>query len=421
MTRSAAATACLCASAGVGTQLSAFDRYCARRYNPRSLAGRHTDGCPVRRPRGKASARRRQEKPVTHRERFVNTMHYRPVDRIPIWDFGFWEQTLVAWRKQGMPEAMSPDEFFGMDKQWAGVPVNLGMIPPFEEVIYEQDEETQLVRDSAGVLCRRSRKGTSIPTFIEFPVKNRADFEAMQERHDANDPARYPDNWDELVTGYRTRDYALGIGGGGLFGWVRGWMGVENTCMCFHDDPQLVHDMMQFVADFVCRVIERALAEVELDLSMLWEDMAYNKTSLISPRMFREFMVPRYRQITRLLTAHGVDVNMVDCDGNIAELIPLWLEGGVNCMFPLEVGVWGANAVELAKQYGPQLLMMGNIGKRALSAGGEAIAREVMSKVPPLVKRGGYIPTPDHRVPPDVPLANYQYYLELVRQVAAPG
>jgi len=363
----------------------------------------------------------RLEEPLTDRERFVRTMHYQPVDRIPIWDFGFWEQTLVEWRKQGMPEGVSPDEFFGMDKQWAGVPVSLGMIPGFEEIVYEEDDETQLVRDGGGVVCRRSKQGTSIPTFIEFPVKHRADFEAMKERYNPDDPRRYPQNWGELVKAFRDRDYALGIGAGGFFGWVRGWMGVENTCMCFHDDPQLMRDMMDFIADFVCRTIERALSEVEPDHASFWEDMAYNKTSLISPRMFREFMVPRYQKITRLLAAHGVDVNVVDCDGRIDELIPLWLEGGVNCMFPLEVGVWRANAVEYAAQYGRDLLMIGNISKRALSGSRADVEREVMSKVPPLLKRGGYIPTPDHRVPPDVPLANYQYYLELIRQVAAAG
>lgn len=356
---------------------------------------------------------------MTHRERFVRTMHYQPVDRIPIWDFGFWEQTIVEWRKQGLPEGVSTDEFFGMDKQWHAIPVNLGMIPGFDEIVYEEDEQTQLVRDGSGTLMRRSKCGTSIPTFIEFPVKNRADFEAMKERYDPDDPRRYPADWDQRVREYRDRDYALGIPAGGFFGWVRGWMGVENTCICFHDDPQLMRDMMDFVADFVCRAIERALADVEIDYSSFWEDMAYNKTSLISPRMFREFMVPPYQKITRLLAAHRVDVNVVDCDGNIEQLIPLWLEGGVNCMFPLEVGVWGTSAVELAQRYGPQLLMIGNISKRALAGDRGAVEREVMSKVPALIKRQGYIPTVDHRVPPDVPLANYQYYIELVKQLAA--
>jgi len=356
---------------------------------------------------------------MTDRERFVRTMHYQPVDRIPIWDFGFWEETLAVWREQGMPAGVSSDEFFGMDQQWHQAPVSLGMIPGFDEVVLEEDERTQTVRDCSGVVLRRSKVGSSIPTFIEFPVKNRADFEAIKERYDPDDPRRYPADWQEHVARCRERDYALGISAGGFFGWVREWMGVENTCMCFHDDPRLMRDMMDFISDFVCRTLERALGEVEFDYASFWEDMAYNKASLISPAMFREFMLPRYRKITGLLAAHGVDVNIVDCDGNIEELTPLFLEGGVNCMFPVEVGVWGGNAVALAQQYGRELLMIGNIDKRALMRDRAAVEREVMSKVPPLIKRGGYLPTVDHRVPPDVPLANYQYYLELIRQVAA--
>ncbi len=350
---------------------------------------------------------------MTHRERFVRTMHYQPVDRIPIWDFGFWEQTLVEWRKQGMPEGVSPDEFFGMDKQWHGVPVNLGMIPGFEEIIYQEDEETQLVRDSGGVLCRRSKQGTSIPTFVEFPVKGRADFEAMKERYNPDDPRRYPQDWPERVKQYRERDYALGIGAGGFFGWVRGWMGVENTCLCFHDDPQLMHDMMDFIADFVCRTIERALAEVEIDYASFWEDMAYNKTSLISPAMFREFMVPRYQKITRLLAAHGVDVNIVDCDGNIEELIPLWIGAGINCCAPVEVAA-GNDIVQYRRRFGRAMAYRGGIDKRAIAKGGEVMRAEVMRVVPPLLEEGGYIPGCDHGVPPDISWPNFIEYSRLL-------
>ena len=67
--------------------------------------------------------------------------------------------------------------------------------------------------------------------------------------------------------------------------------------------------------------------------------MGYNKASLISPAMFREFMLPRYKQVTGLFREHGVDVHMVDCDGNIEELVPPFLEGGVNSRFRLRSGI----------------------------------------------------------------------------------
>ena len=86
-------------------------------------------------------------------------------------------------------------------------------------------------------------------------------------------------------------------------------------------------------------------------------------------------------------------------------------------MWPLEVAA-GNNAVALRKKYGKNLILSGNIDKRALIKGREAIQEEVMSKVPFLLEQGGYLPTVDHHVPPDVTFENYGYYINLMRDVA---
>lgn len=357
---------------------------------------------------------------MNHRERFNAVMHFEKVDRIPIWDFGFWEETIQAWYDQGLPRDISTNAFFGMDPQWHGFGPNTGMIPGFETEIIEQTEDWEIVRDGAGVLQKRSRKGATIPQFLEFPVKNRGDFEKMVERYDPKDPRRIRGDLDAKAAELANRDYALHIGGGGFFGAVRNWMGLENAAMCFVDDPTLMHEMMQFIADFTCEMIHPYIDRIQYDSAHYWEDMAYNKASLISPAMFREFMLPRYKQVTGLLREHGVDVHVVDCDGNIEELVPLFLEGGVNCMFPIEIGVWKPDLMEWRRKYGRELLMIGGIDKCALMHGKKEVEEEVYSKVPQLIKIGGYIPLVDHRVPPDVPLENYQYYLELVRKVAVP-
>ena len=57
------------------------------------------------------------------------------------------------------------------------------------------------------------------------------------------------------------------------------------------------------------------------------------------------------------------------------------------------------------------MLLLGGVDKLALIAGKEAIDRE-LEKLHPLVERGGYLPCVDHRVPPDVTLENYLYYLD---------
>jgi len=100
--------------------------------------------------------------------------------------------------------------------------------------------------------------------------------------------------------------------------------------------------------------------------------------------------------------------------------MPLWLDAGVNCMFPVEIGTWGAEAIRYRRQYGKELLMMGGVDKHILARTKREIEREV-NRLAPLVEEGGFIPLPDHRVPPDVPYENYLFYLEMARKVWGKG
>ncbi len=164
-------------------------------------------------------------------------------------------------------------------------------------------------------------------------------------------------------------------------------------------------------------VIKRVVKDIRIDQATFLEDMAYNAGPLISPAMVRKFMMPRYKKIINLLHNNGVDIIFVDSDGNVNELIPLWLEVGINHVWPLEVAA-GNDAVAMRKKYGKDLILGGAIDKRALIKGKKAIREEVMSKVPFLLEQGGYFPTIDHMVPPDITFENYCYYINLMREVA---
>jgi uroporphyrinogen decarboxylase len=188
-----------------------------------------------------------------------------------------------------------------------------------------------------------------------------------------------------------------------------------------YDDPVWFEEMVTTVADCIIGTLTRALASgVQFDACGMWEDMAYRAGPLMSPVHFKQFLVPHYRRITDLLRRHGVDVIWLDCDGKINELIPLWFDAGINCMFPIEVGTWGADPVEYRRIYGRGLRMMGGFDKHILQSSPAAIAAEVQ-RLAPLIEEGGYIGFCDHRVPPDVPLANYLYFLETVRNVWGHG
>ncbi len=353
---------------------------------------------------------------MTARERFLATFRFEKPDRpfmMPQWVFG---ETLKRWQREGMPADVHFRTFFGFDRMEL-VPLNLGPVPPLEERVVEETAEYRIIEDELGGR-RKVWKDREIgmPQWLSYPVRDRETWEKFKERLNPDSPCRYPEYWDDLKRCYRGRDYPLGVHAGSYYGWLRNWIGMENLALMYYDCPDLVHEMTDYIADFVLRVIRRAVEELDLDYALYWEDMAMKTGPLISPKLFREFMSPNYKRVNEFLRAHGVDIHFVDCDGNLDELIPLWLEVGVNGVYPLEVAA-GCDPVKYRRQYGKQLLMIGGIDKRALAGTKEDVEREVMSKVPELVKSGGWGPFVDHAVPPDVPYENFRYYLELCREI----
>ena len=69
----------------------------------------------------------------------------------------------------------------------------------------------------------------------------------------------------------------------------------------------------------------------------------------------------------------------------------------------------GMDVARLRREYGRDLLMTGGIDKRALADGPRAIDAE-LERCIPVALEGGYIPTVDHSLPPDISYANFQYY-----------
>jgi len=364
---------------------------------------------------------------MTIRERFQATMHYQPRDRAVIADFSFWPETLIAWHEQGLPRHVrlrNADDFFGMDSYWTPAGVNVDLCPAFEVKVLEDRGDEEVVQQADGVRVLRHKRMSSIPVHLGHRLIDRESWRKdYKPRLDPSEPARFAPDFHARIALFRDPNRAENIvlPGGSLFGRIRDWMGLEAVSLAVYDDPAWFAEMVETCADCVVGVLEKAFATGgRFDALSMWEDMCYNSGPLLSPAHFREFLVPHYRRITALARKHGVDVIWVDCDGKIDDLIPLWMEAGVNCMFPCEVGTWAGEPVRYRREYGRDLLLMGGFDKRILARGPREIDAEIR-RLTPIVEEGGYIPFCDHRVPPDVPLASYWHYLTRIREVWGRG
>ncbi|MHB9026716.1 MAG: uroporphyrinogen decarboxylase family protein [Armatimonadota bacterium] len=366
---------------------------------------------------------------MTPHERFLAFLRFESVDRPPLFEWGGWSATVERWvRESGLPAGEALRYLDECDRQ-CSTGVDFSMRPPIPERVLAEDAETITKVDGMGQVYRefKTNPDNSMPDFIDFPVKSAADWAEIKRRLDPTAPERYPEDWAARIASWRREQPILKLygfvasyyGGPSLFGFVRMLLGPERALYAFYDEPALVHDMMEHATEFAITAMARALREAPVTYVQLWEDMCYNAGPLIAPATMREFMLPRYRRITETIRSAGVDIIFVDSDGDVSELIPIWLEAGINGIFPMEQAA-GNDIPAYQRQYGRDLLIMGGIDKRVLAQDREAIERELLQKVP-LSGAGGYIPTLDHAVPPDVSYDNFCYYWQRKKELLGVG
>jgi uroporphyrinogen decarboxylase len=297
--------------------------------------------------------------------------------------------------------------------------VNFAMLPTFDEKVLEHRDGHYIVQDWMGAIVEisdeydvtylRSARDFVTRDWHSFPVQNRRDWEEkIRWRYDPADPRRFPADFTALCGQLGERQGLLSFQINGPFWQMREWCGFEGLCLLMAEHPDFVQEMADFWREFVLQMFERLLTHVQPDSVMISEDMAYKAHSMISPRMARRFLLPAWRAWIKKLRAHGDTVAMVDSDGYIGELLPLFIEAGFESTWPVEVAA-GNDIVAYRQRYGRQIAFGGGVDKRVLAAGGDAMRAE-LDRLAPLIRDGGYLPGCDHGVPPDISWPNFVAY-----------
>lgn len=356
---------------------------------------------------------------MNDRERFHACLNYQPVDVVPHWTWGGWPETIQRWITEGYdPQTM--DLTMGANRVF-WVSTWFFPNPPFEHQVIEEDEKTNLYINHEGILMRerKDQPYSSMPQFVRFPVETREEFRAFWKKRMQPDLVRrVGEDWKERLQKLHDEPIPLVIISdrwGGFFGPLRNLVGVERLCTLFYDDPAFVEEMMDANADFLIAMLEQILDAAPIDAFAFWEDMAYRSGPLLSPKLARRYMLPRYRRVVEFLRKRGVPFIGLDSDGDVTTLIPIWMDAGLNFLYPFEVQA-GMDVLAVRRQFGKELRLIGGIAKQAVAAGPEAIERE-LARVKPLIDEGGYIPMLDHSCPPDISFANYAYYMRRLGEV----
>lgn len=364
---------------------------------------------------------------LTNRERFQRLMAYQPIDRVPNYEVGIWPQTLQRWVAEGCDAAahgwdwFRGDPAFNMDwREYARV--NFHIHPPFEVKILEETEDYEIIRHHDGTVTKALKAGTvgggrmSMDQHLSHPVTDLASFREMTKRFDPETPERHLPGWPgEQAEAWRARDYVLVLGENcqtlGFYWRARDFMSTEGLSYAFCLQPELIHEMMAFIADFTIETSRRYVEAVDFDYVFINEDMAMKSGPLLGPDLYRTFIFPHMKRLVEFYKSHNVRYVVVDTDGDPDPLIPLLMEAGVDAIWPMERASNDMDPIALRMKYGRDLRLWGGVDKREIAKGRKAIDAHLES-LAPLVEDGGFIPTVDHTVPPDVSWSDFCYYME---------
>lgn len=369
---------------------------------------------------------------MTNRERTLAILRYQPYDRMPVVHFGYWGETLEKWRDEGhltteqitgYGDGNEKDaaiaNLLGFDFNWqCMVYPNTGLRPAFESrLIEEYPDGSRAMLNGDGMIILQKAGAGSIPAEIDHLLKDRAAWKEHYLPRLQFDADRVPTAAIAAMPDPSERQDPIGLHCGSLYGQIRNWLGVEGSSYLYMDDEELFTEIIDTVGDLCYRCTEAALqAGNKFDFAHFWEDICFKNGPLIMPRVFAAKVGPHYKRITDLTSAAGLDICSLDCDGKIDRLVPIWLENGVNTMFPIEVGTWEAQIAPWREQYGKGLLGVGGMDKRVFAQDHAAVDAEV-ERLRRLVDLGGYIPCPDHRIPPDAEWDNVRYYCDRMRTI----
>ncbi|MBE6542095.1 MAG: hypothetical protein E7672_06570 [Ruminococcaceae bacterium] len=371
---------------------------------------------------------------MTNRERAMNILHYKPVDRLPAVHFGYWQELLDEWaekkiiskdiaenaRNPWTEEAHELNKILGWDFSWENIVSGaIGLFPGFEEKVLEVlPDGSQRIQDPTGIIQRIKPGISSIPSEDDYILKDRDAFETLYKPKMQFTPERINHDFIKSFNETRSNDIPIGLGVGSILGDIRCMTSVIGMSYLMYDeDETLFADIVDTYAEMQYKCVEEILKTgVKFDYAHFWEDICFKNGPLVSPDIFDDLCAKHYKKRCDLCHKYGIDIISLDCDGVVDQLLPTWFENGVNTMFPIEVGVWGDQFEAARKKFGNGMLGVGGMDKTVFLEDKTAVDREI-EKIKRLVSLGGFIPCPDHRMMPGTKFELVQYYTEEIKKI----
>jgi uroporphyrinogen decarboxylase len=254
-----------------------------------------------------------------------------------------------------------------------------------------------------------SSAGYSNSFRVDEPFANMQDaseldgYEAHLAQQEAcTDVSRLSEDIDRINA--ETRYFVGFRAAGRIFMAAQELRGAEQFLVDMALNPDYAHRLLEIRTAHTIRLLEQALpaAKGRIDFVQYNDDLGTQRDLLVSPTMFREFLLPRYRRIFKTVRSFGIRVFMHSC-GAIRRAVPDLIDAGVQILNPVQVGARGMAPEGLKRDFGQALAFCGGIDVQSTLPFGTAedVRQEVRDRISVLGRGGGYILDSTNFIQPD--------------------
>ena len=336
---------------------------------------------------------------MTRKERVIMALSHKEPDIVPFHaEFTIPELEKMI-RYTGDPEFESKTGGHLHSTQYWGWPTEL-------------PERKGYFKDEFGVTWNRSGADKDIGVVDRYIIPA-PDIRLWKEP--ALDVGRLRSEYQEVIDTKGDRFAFAGIGFS-LFERIWSLCGMENVLIYMVEEPEFVHALLDAICEFNLKIIDIA-SEYPFDGFYFGDDWGQQKGLIMGPAHWREYIKPRVKEMYARAKKDGRFVIAHSC-GYIHELYPDLIDIGLDCHQTFQPEIYDIEGVK--REFGDYLAFWGGISTQRLLpyATPEKVKEETARIMRIMGKNGGYIASPTHSVPADVPPENILAMLDVFQNQA---
>ena len=196
--------------------------------------------------------------------------------------------------------------------------------------------------------------------------------------------------------------------------------GTENFLRDMALNPELAETLLEKVTSVIEGLLKLAMqagGEYFDMIELPGDDYAGNTNTIMSPKMFQQFIKPCIERLVRTVKEHNSDMKvMLHSDGTITKFLPDIIELGIDVIHPLEP-LPATDLVSVKEEFGKRVTFLGGIDiSHAMPGSREDVIAETKRRIAQLAPGGGYILAPSNHLQADVSPENVVTLFETARK-----